>query len=421
MAVQAVVGTVVDGETLIENDDLIRDKVLTYSNGFVTSYDRLSESQQDGLFRTRIRATVARNKLIVRLENEKIITRKVEGRGLFAEAVTTLQREKDAAQIMRRVFEGFPGTVLKADAVGEPRIIDKSENKATVGITVRFSVDQKAYSKWIEASKPILSKLADRESSYRWNAAQFSDPLLRPRSLIDPKVSQYWRFEQLSVPWNERSGDSWGTLSLSQEAIRNGFQFPGAIGRTLFSPEIQGKNALLILDRPGNGRINVYELTERAYAPAVHAVLSLPIVTVVLKSDLDKEVAGMERVAFFGDNSTHAFHATLFWELRWQNDGYQFLKPLPLSLHMDASYWLRFKPHSQQLEGELALLRASVRNLLVAPHFGAVSASRYPAFIGAFQNEFTFVLPLGDLQQITRVEVTVSSENRLLPTDDDDP
>mgnify|MGYP003826913203 CR=1 FL=1 len=264
-AVQAVVGTVVDGETLIENDELIRDKVLTYSNGFITSFDQLSENRRDGLLRVRIRANVARNKLIVRLENEKIITRKVEGESLFAEAISTHQREEDAVQIMRRVFDGFPGTILKADAVGQPRIISKSENEATVGITVRFSVDRRAYAKWLEASKPVLSQLAEGESRHRWNIDRFNDPLLRPRSLADSRASRYWCLEQLSVPWNERQYDRWGTLSLTQEAIRSSFEFPGALGMGVFPSNLFEKNALLILDHPSDGQVDIFELAGQVY------------------------------------------------------------------------------------------------------------------------------------------------------------
>ena len=38
-AVRQAVGAVVDAETLVKNDEVIDDQILTYSNGFVKKYD----------------------------------------------------------------------------------------------------------------------------------------------------------------------------------------------------------------------------------------------------------------------------------------------------------------------------------------------------------------------------------------------
>ena len=59
-AVRQVVGTVVDAETLVRNDDLIKDQILTYSDGFVPRHKQLSQKQEGDLWRTTIRATVER-------------------------------------------------------------------------------------------------------------------------------------------------------------------------------------------------------------------------------------------------------------------------------------------------------------------------------------------------------------------------
>src|SRR5580765_4148859 len=40
-AVSRVVGSLVDAETLVKNDRVIRDRVLEFSGGFVKTYDRL--------------------------------------------------------------------------------------------------------------------------------------------------------------------------------------------------------------------------------------------------------------------------------------------------------------------------------------------------------------------------------------------
>ena len=396
MAVQAVVGTVVDGETLIENDDLIRDKVLTYSNGFVTTYDRLSESQQDGLFRTRIRATIARNKLIVRLENEKIITRKVEGKGLFAEAVTTLEREKGAAQIMRRVLEGFPGTVLKADAVGKPRIIEKSEDEATVGITIRFSADQKAYAEWIEATRPVLAKLAVKHSTQAWSIQRFH----RQGSLL-PIGTQNghagaWEFTQLRFPWNERerhvSVERWGKQSISMSDARQSYTTLTKPGKGLggfFPHEHRGKKVLSVLDHMVSGQVATYELESGAYEEVLTAVFADPLVMVTMKDKGGRKLHQIECVAFFGGQFVHRFHASVFWRVEYGLHQDQFLYPLPLPLKS-----------------------GNRDHIFVTPSLIGTGQGT-PAFISAFRSEFVCKLSLDDLQQAATVDVKIRSENDL--------
>jgi len=58
-AVRQVVGAVVDAETVIKNDDLISDKVLTYSDGFIKHYDDVPGSKK-------IQGTIHRIKMNLR-------------------------------------------------------------------------------------------------------------------------------------------------------------------------------------------------------------------------------------------------------------------------------------------------------------------------------------------------------------------
>ena len=57
-AVQQVVGVAVDAETQVKNDEVIADKVLTYSDGLITKYEEVSKTERKGLVRIKIKATV---------------------------------------------------------------------------------------------------------------------------------------------------------------------------------------------------------------------------------------------------------------------------------------------------------------------------------------------------------------------------
>ena len=68
-AVRQVVGAYVDAETLVKNDQLVHDKVLTFSRGLVSAYQKISERKRDGLSRVTIRATVRYDKLVADLNS----------------------------------------------------------------------------------------------------------------------------------------------------------------------------------------------------------------------------------------------------------------------------------------------------------------------------------------------------------------
>lgn len=58
-AVEQVIGTYIDSETQVENMQVISDKILSKARGFVEGYEILDEKQVPGLYRVRVRATMA--------------------------------------------------------------------------------------------------------------------------------------------------------------------------------------------------------------------------------------------------------------------------------------------------------------------------------------------------------------------------
>jgi hypothetical protein len=58
IAVEEVVGTIVDTETIVREDDTIRERILSASNGFIKSYEVIRQWQQDGLHQCSIEALV---------------------------------------------------------------------------------------------------------------------------------------------------------------------------------------------------------------------------------------------------------------------------------------------------------------------------------------------------------------------------
>lgn len=161
-AVRQVVGAVVDAETLVKNDELIDDKILTYSDGFIKTYEKVpgSEKEQDGIYVIEIKANVERRSVVAKLKAANVTVKEVDGKGLFAEALSQLDAEQNLEAMLRKEFEDFPQSVLTANLVGSPKIIDKSDEKANVLFTIRLEPDKDAYKAFIERLQPKLDKLA---------------------------------------------------------------------------------------------------------------------------------------------------------------------------------------------------------------------------------------------------------------------
>lgn len=174
-AVRQVVGAVVDAETLVENDEVIDDKVLTYSDGFIKGYEEVagSKKMKGGLHRIKIKAQVERRSVIAKLKAANVTVKAVDGKGLFAEAVTQMDSEKDAAALLKKQFEDFPQSCITATVIGKPEIVEKSADNATVRLTVQVEPDLKAYKAFSSRLIPILGKLAKSRGEF---TGQFGKP-----------------------------------------------------------------------------------------------------------------------------------------------------------------------------------------------------------------------------------------------------
>ena len=58
MSVEQAVGTMVDSATLVENFQMVEDRILTRSHGYVSNYQILKESQPPGAYQVKVSAVV---------------------------------------------------------------------------------------------------------------------------------------------------------------------------------------------------------------------------------------------------------------------------------------------------------------------------------------------------------------------------
>ncbi len=157
-AVRQVVGAVVDAEMLIKNDEVIDDQVLTYSDGLVKKYDEVAGSKKTvgGLHRIKIKAQVERRSVIAKLKSAKVTVKGLDGKSLFAEAVTSAEAEENSTKLLAKVLGDLP-KLLTASVSGKP---EYDREKGEVVLNVEVEVDAKSFRDFAGRLQELLRKVA---------------------------------------------------------------------------------------------------------------------------------------------------------------------------------------------------------------------------------------------------------------------
>jgi|GEM_PF-3656487 len=106
-AVQQAVGVMVDSETLMKNDTVLKEQVLTFSDGFVSKYEVLKAPapNKHGLYETTIKAQVEQKKLRGKLAETRILKIEVrDAQNIWAKLETEQLRKENAETMLLKIF-----------------------------------------------------------------------------------------------------------------------------------------------------------------------------------------------------------------------------------------------------------------------------------------------------------------------------
>lgn len=157
-AVRQAIGAIVGTETLVQNEEIVRDQILIYSDGFAENYELVGKpgATLSGLASVTVRARIVRNKLIEKAKAANIAIVEVDGKGMFAEAVTKIARDRSALALIKDEFKDMPQRLIKAEIV-EKLKYDQKTQKGTVG--VKLSVDMAAYKLFVARLTKMLDEI----------------------------------------------------------------------------------------------------------------------------------------------------------------------------------------------------------------------------------------------------------------------
>ena len=159
-AVVKAVGAFIDQETLTQNDELIRDQILSVSSGFVKSFTTVSAPKKDleGLYEVTLEVVVEKRKLEQALIDKGIVKVKSSGKDVWAEVFTKGSSASDALHMLETKLPTLLEKQFKVSFFEEspkPVLIsrDSAKNTAKLLWWVKISSDTKF---WYSIVAPML-------------------------------------------------------------------------------------------------------------------------------------------------------------------------------------------------------------------------------------------------------------------------
>jgi hypothetical protein len=156
-AVEKTVGIFLESATVIKNNQLIEDKILSFSNGFVSSYEIVKKSKENDYFTVEISAHVARQRVREQLLLSGLNVRPINGTSLFGEALTKIERQKSASSLVMSFLEKYPNDAYNIKLY-PPEIIGTSS--MDIGARVRIKYEITSAKDWVNKFQSYLATIA---------------------------------------------------------------------------------------------------------------------------------------------------------------------------------------------------------------------------------------------------------------------
>lgn len=176
-AIRTVIGSVVSTKTVVDQDRLLIDRIVTFSDGFVDSYEILHTTYEAGHVHRRIRATVRKREL-GRHVLAALSSSSHDGRGLWPEVVTKIERRKAALSLLHAVLEDYPWNCVDIALEGTPAILGDRDGAARLGPKLVVGVDANRFRSVEERIKVALEGLAVASGSVSTKATRAVGPPL---------------------------------------------------------------------------------------------------------------------------------------------------------------------------------------------------------------------------------------------------
>lgn len=157
-AIQQAVGQYVQAETIVANNEIIKDELLSYSAGYVERYNLIEHIvDNDGLHQVEILANVRSNQLLEKLKDLNIAVRSIDGSSLAAKSDTQRDMQRQGARLLTEIWEKYPSSAYKIE-------IDQVDSKASSNsgdmTTLTINGTVQIDSQYIHHQEEVLEQVA---------------------------------------------------------------------------------------------------------------------------------------------------------------------------------------------------------------------------------------------------------------------
>ena len=118
-AVRKATGLVMDSTTVRRGENIV-DSITLLSRGYIEKYELLEEKELDGVFHTSVKAWIRRDVILQGLLAERPSEYAVEGRSLYAQALTKEQQIREAVEILDEWLSAFKYENYLIASVSDP-------------------------------------------------------------------------------------------------------------------------------------------------------------------------------------------------------------------------------------------------------------------------------------------------------------
>ena len=166
-AVEQVVGSLVDAETVVENDELVRDTIRTFSPGRIENLATIGKPKKtdDGLWEVRVLAKVRKEGIREKLQAAGLVEADVsaEGEGAIAKIASTRKNLSDAAKVMKALFDTEKARAcltygIVPDKDGRKLRVDGASG--AVSVHIEGGIDKAAYKLWVDEIAEKIGAMA---------------------------------------------------------------------------------------------------------------------------------------------------------------------------------------------------------------------------------------------------------------------
>jgi len=159
-ALERTIGVMVDAETIVRDDQVVRDEILTYTKGYIQEYSVLRSWQQDGITHVEVFARVSVSKLTEKLKTKAASEQELDGRLMQVQVELEQQYERNARDMFRKVVEDFtPQKILRPAVVEKPEM-ERASTAVKLIVPYTVTADLNAWEGIYLGMKPLLKRIS---------------------------------------------------------------------------------------------------------------------------------------------------------------------------------------------------------------------------------------------------------------------